>query len=152
MNEEEKIHEMRKSLGNYSKEEIIQMCIVELKDKGYVFLKEKFPKTSEDAIDLAVPDLINSGEYIIDPTPFQKKWVIRKNISYKEKRWADKNPNLDKLLWAVIPAILGLIAGLLIARYSNQLESRLKSKEFVELKNRVDSIEKLTTSSRDTTP
>lgn len=148
--EEKKIDDLRKSLGNFSKEEIIEICTDELKKKGYIFLKDKFPKTSEDAIDLAIPDLINSSEFIVDPTPFQKKWVVRKNPNYKKPKWQDTHYFWDKFIWAVLPAILGLLAGLLITRYSNQLKSQTGLQSTQQLKEMYAILSEIQKSMHDT--
>lgn len=127
---EDKIHELRRNLVHYSKEEIIEICLKEISEKGYVFLKEKFPNTSEDALDMAVPDLVNSGKLMVDPTPFQKKWVIRKNHNYKSKHYDFKIQ--------LFTALLTLIIGILLWLIDNQS----KLQEIQGLKNRLEKIEK----------
>lgn len=141
--QEIELHKIRRAKGEYFKEEIIEICLKEIKENGYVFLKEKFPKTNEDSLDMAVPDLIKSGELMTDPTPFQKKWVIRKNPDYKKKTIWRKYPIIEKIILLIIGAMIGLTVNLLPSKQATLKEYQQDKQQDSLIKDLNDSVKML---------
>jgi hypothetical protein len=136
--------ENRIAEGKYNADEIIKIALKELSEKGFIILRQTFPQAHTLQLELAIPSITKDNKYILEDTPYSRQCIILNNPSYKEPKWQERHYILDKLIWVVVPAILGLTSGLLwqLDKRSTTQDIQLLKDELKLVNQRLDSLQK----------
>ena len=124
MSDDEELHKkiaiqekIRVSQGKFKASEIAQRCIYLLKTKTYLILGDEFPSADENEIEKAVYDVTGSSVYMLDTTPYKKRWLIKRNPNYRNELWHDAKVTL-------LAAGLALLTGYTLWLIDNQSKRR----------------------------
>lgn len=83
-----------------------------------------FPKHAESVYTGIANKMISSGKYI-DLGAFK----LAKNPNYKKEKFQDRNPFLDKLIWAVLSSIFSILVGVLLWQVTNRSQNHTDNRQ-----------------------
>ncbi|HLG38407.1 MAG TPA: hypothetical protein VI461_02025 [Chitinophagaceae bacterium] len=141
---EERMNELRKAVGNFTRDEIIEICLLEIEKEGYVILDDRFEATHKQNVETAIPLITKGGKYFLDQTPFQKKWIIYPTPGYKKPTIWRKYQILEKLVISIIVGLISLAVGLTISKESKQsqvLIDKQQDSAIVDIKNHLRNLQ-----------
>jgi len=130
--------QIRRQQGRFTPNEIAEKCIELLKTKPYLILDDEFPKADKNNIEKAVYDVTKSPKYTLDTTPYNKRWLIKRNPGYRNELWHDAKVTL---LAAGLALLTGYILWLIDSQSKNRETERVNHR-LEQVERRLDSLAK----------
>jgi hypothetical protein len=100
--------------------EIIEKASEMIEDKGHVCLQDAFPELTHAEIEAVISRMESSGKWMLDKTPLNGKWVVRKKAGYTKKGFWARHPFYEKIAIVLIAALIGFALNLILARSKEQ--------------------------------